>query len=361
MKIVILAPANSIHTVRWVNSLAEREYQITLLTMHKPAKNKINPNVNVINLPFRAPVGYYLNFLACRTIIKRIKPDLLHTHYASGYGTLSRLIGYSPTLLSVWGSDVFEYPYQSSSKMKNIVKNLKAPQQIASTSVAMARQTESLYKPGKEIQITPFGVDVAFFKPSGQKAEDSIVTIGMVKTFEEKYGPHHFLESIPILERKLQSAGMAEIFKNVRILMVGEGKMWEELVKQTERLSIQDIVTFTGAVPHHEVPDYLNKLDIYCAPSEKESFGVAVIEASSCELPVIVSDVGGLPEVVLDGKTGYIVPNKSPEQIAEKLFLLLIDPELRKTMGKNGRKFVEETYSWEKCVDKMESIYADYK
>ena len=359
MNIAFLAPANSIHTVRWANALSERGCHITVITMHEPEKNSFHSEIRIEMLPFKAPFGYYLNGFAARKLIKRLKPDLLHSHYATGYGTLSRFVQFHPTLLSVWGSDVFEFPYQSDSKRKILIKNLKAADFIASTSLAMKQQTEKFHKPAEEIAITPFGIDLTVFRPEkdSNKDEDSL-TIGMIKTMEKHYGPQYLLEAISILLKKLADENSSFVNK-INVLMVGRGSQIGELESLASNLGIRDAVTFTGEIAHAMVPEYLNKLDIYCAPSEMESFGVAVIEASACEIPVIVSNVGGLPEVVIDNETGYIVKPKSPEEIAEKLYVLVNDPELRKNLGESGRRFVKTNYDWENNVSTMMDIYKE--
>lgn len=357
MNIVFLAPANSIHTVRWANALADRNISVTVITMHKPEKNSFHSAIKIELLPFKAPFGYYLNYLSARKLLQKIKPDLLHTHYATGYGTLSRLIKFHPTLLSVWGSDVFEFPYQSESKKNILIKNLKAADKIASTSWGMKEQTEKFYKPAEEISITPFGIDLDLFKPCKiiDKNDDSI-TIGMVKTMEYKYGPQYLLQAIPLLFDKLVK-GNSPFVNKISILMVGRGSKIGELEKMADGLGIRDVVTFTGEIPHSKVPEYLNRIDIYCAPSEMESFGVAVIEASAIEIPVIVSDVGGLPEVVKDHETGFIIEAKNPSQLAEKLYELVTSSRLRQEFGKNGRKFVMHHYDWKQNVAMMVEIY----
>jgi len=100
-------------------------------------------------------------------------------------------------------------------------------------------------------------------------------------------------------------------------------------------------------------------LDIYAAPSteESESFGVAILEASACEKPVIVSDVGGLPEVVIENQTGFFVKPSNPEMLAEKMEILISDLELRKKMGAAGRKFVSEKYNWNDNLNQIISAY----
>ena len=109
MKLVILAAGNSIHTARWVNALTQRGIDVFLLSAQAFTES-FHDQVRCIRLPFSAPHGYLMNVPAVRRWCSRIKPDLMHAHYASGYGTLGRLAGIRPFVLSVWGSDVFEFP-----------------------------------------------------------------------------------------------------------------------------------------------------------------------------------------------------------------------------------------------------------
>ena len=92
-----------------------------------------------------------------------------------------------------------------------------------------------------------------------------------------------------------------------------------------------------GPVPHEKVPDILGQLDIYVAASRWESFGVAVLEAAACGLPVVVSDVGGLPEVVEHGITGFVVRREDPGSVADALIRLVSSGELRRRMGDAAR------------------------
>lgn len=357
MKIAYLAGASSIHTVRWINAMVEREHDVHLITMHRPDKDKIDDRVKVYFLPFNPPMGYYLNVFKVRKLLKQIKPDILNTHYASGYGTLSRLVNFKPTLLSVWGSDVFDFPYQSKIKEKILRKNLKAATQIASTSFAMKKQTEKFVSPKLPIVVTPFGVNMNLFKPSYNGKEKDTITIGIVKRLEEVYGIEYLIKATSLLIKRLRENQLNDVADRIRLLIVGEGSLLDKLQNLTHDCGISHITKFVGAVPNVKVPEYLNKMDIFCVPSLQESFGVAAVEASSCGLPIIVSNVGGLPEVVKDGETGFIVEPKNIQQLADRLYDLVINPELRMRLGKNGRNFVNSFYNWKENVKRMEIVY----
>jgi glycosyltransferase involved in cell wall biosynthesis len=118
-------------------------------------------------------------------------------------------------------------------------------------------------------------------------------------------------------------------------------------------------VQFLGPVPHEDVPSVLAGFDVYAAISrdDSESFGVAIIEASACALPVIVSDAGGLPEVVDDQRTGSIIPRDDPAALAAELVRLGQDSELRERFGQAGAQRVRQLYEWSDCVDSMLAVY----
>ena len=126
-----------------------------------------------------------------------------------------------------------------------------------------------------------------------------------------------------------------------------------------ENLGIQNSITFSGKVENDEVVHYLHKMDIFVVPSisKSETFGVAAIEASACGLPVIASNIGGLPEVVIDGKTGFLVAPENIDDLTEKLLILINDKMMRQKMGEEGRNYIEDNYRLEECGLMMESIY----
>lgn len=356
MKICFLAGASSIHTVRWVNAMADIGHEVSLLTIHHSEMDEVDERVAVYKLKVKNKFGYYLNFLEAKCIIKKIKPDIVNVHYASGYGTLGRLLNFKPTLLSVWGSDVYLYPYQSKLNERTLKKNLHSADQIASTSRAMKVQTELFITPRIPIAVTPFGIDLNCFKPDRNIQSNEIV-IGTVKRLENIYGIDILIRAVSKLKKRLHNEGKLELGEKVRLKIVGEGSELQSLMQLAKDEKINEITKFVGAVANIEVPNYLNQFDVYCAFSRSESFGVAVLEASACEVPVVVSGVGGLPEVVKDGETGFIVNHENLTEIVEKLYLLVTDKEKRIEMGRRALDFVSEHYDWDKNVTHMERVY----
>ncbi|WP_420961037.1 glycosyltransferase [Brucella sp. IR073] len=356
MKILLLAAASSIHTVRWANSLSRAGVDIVLVSQHAPLRN-LDPAVKVKRLPYSGEVGYFLNAGALRSILAEERPDLMNAHYASGYGTTARMAHFHPYILSVWGSDVYDFAGKSPLHRWLSKRNLLAADQIASTSYAMADQAR-LVAPLGDIEITPFGVDTRLFTPREEDDSTShgTIVIGTVKGMAAHYGVDILIDSVALLVEELNHSN-PETAKRVRLRLVGHGPQMNELKTRAHNLGISGIVEFVGQVPHEAVPEHLRQFDIYAALSRRESFGVAIIEAGACGLPVVVSDVGGLPEVVVGGETGFVVPPESPREAAKALRQLVLDPALRRQMGAAGRARAVACYEWRDNVDTMVALY----
>lgn len=353
MKIVLLAGADSIHTVQWVNRLASIGHEVFLISQHT-SSNLISKDVKLHILKNRGILGYFLMVPKVRKLISNINPDIINAHYASGYGTTARLINFHPYVLSVWGSDVFIFPNKSFLHKLLIRNNILSADLVASTSHAMADQVFKIVPELKNISITPFGVNIEEFKTHENDGlnNQSTLTIGTIKSMNFIYGIDILLEAfsilIGLLKNNIEFANL-----DLKLRLVGEGEHLDQFKQLALKLGIQNSVDFTGPIRHSDVPKELSKFDVFVALSRSESFGVAVIEAGAAGKPVVVTDVGGLPEVVIANKTGIIVKNNNPLDAAKAIEKLLINYELRKFMGTNAQKYISNTYSWDICLNKM--------
>ncbi len=152
-----------------------------------------------------------------------------------------------------------------------------------------------------------------------------------------------------------------EIFARVlkktkaRLVMVGDGSERTNCLHRARCLGVADECIFVGKQPN--IVDYLCASDILLLPSEQESFGLAALEAMACELPVIASRVGGLPEVVDDGNTGFLSPVGDVDKMADDIVQLLIDKKRRRQMGRAGRALAIERYSTHKIIPQYIEFY----
>lgn len=350
MKIALLSAANSTHTEKIANSLCDRGHQVVLYSQpdHGDRDGGYHSGVTIRYFRHGGQKSYFYNHFELKKWLAEDPVDVLNVHYATGYGVIGRMCGFHPCVLSVWGSDVYDFPYEGRFKRRLLEKNLKDADLLLSTSHCMARQTEQFAR-GKEIIVTPFGVDVTAFSPAAPAERDS-VNIGFIKGVSRKYGIEFLIRAF----RRVKDACREE---NVKLLVYGDGDQLEEMKALAFSLGIGQEVTFFGRIPHERVPDALHQMDIFCVPStlDSESFGVSAVEAMACAIPCVTSDAAGLSEVMVDGETGYIVERENVEELAEKIILLVRDSQLRAAFGRNGRARVKALYDWEENIQTLES------
>lgn len=363
MKILLLSDPNSAHTYKWVKSLLEKGCELFLFGVSGYDKEQYSGFSNlqidsygIDETVIRSGEGnlsklqYLFALPRIREVIRTFKPDIVHAHSASSYGLLGALSGFSPFVLSIWGLDIFTFPRKSIIH-KNLIRFiLGKADYILSTSKVMAAET-NLYT-NKKIFVTPFGIDLDMFKSEKVERvckEDDIL-IGIIKTLEKNYGIDFLIRSFKILKDRNKNLPL-------RLLVVGKGSQEAELKSLAKELNLNGSVIFTGAVEYKDVPKYQNMLDIAVSLSHFEGFGVSTIEASACEKPVVVSNVGGLAEIVENNLSGFIVPPSDPEATAAALEKLALDKNLRLRLGKKGREIVREKYFWDDNVNLMIDIY----
>lgn len=203
MKIALLSAANSTHTEKIANSLCDRGHQVVLYSLpdHGDRDGGYHSGVTIRYFRHGGQKSYFYNHFELKKWLAEDPVDVLNVHYATGYGVIGRMCGFHPCVLSVWGSDVYDFPYEGRFKRRLLEKNLKDADLLLSTSHCMARQTEQFVR-GKEIIVTPFGVDVTAFSPAAPAERDS-VNIGFVKGVSRKYGIEFLIRALPAGEGRL--------------------------------------------------------------------------------------------------------------------------------------------------------------
>ena len=183
------------------------------------------------------------------------------------------------------------------------------------------------------------------FKPLNKICERENI-IGYVGRLSEEKGVLNFVKAIPkILEER---AG-------IKILVVGEGYLRREIEVYLKKENLTDKVKVIGVIPHEKVPEYLNKLRLLVLPSYTEALPGIVLEVMACGTPVLATPVGGVPDVITDGETGFIMENNSAESIAENVMRALKYPDLEGVV-KNARELVEKEYTYEAAVERYRKI-----
>jgi D-inositol-3-phosphate glycosyltransferase len=141
----------------------------------------------------------------------------------------------------------------------------------------------------------------------------------------------------------------------------GQSSQSEEVARlkaMQEQAGVSDLITYLGKRGQDTLPYYYSAAEAVVVPSHYESFGMVALEAMACGTPVVASQVGGLAFLVQDGVTGYTVPVDDPQALADRLYQLLCDPSLRKSLGLQARTLAQE-YAWERIAERIIALYRE--
>jgi glycosyltransferase involved in cell wall biosynthesis len=358
-RVLILGDAASIHIERWAIDLSKVGYSIAIFSLRKPKKNTLYEEANIQLyvcdkssknknhlFTFLNKVNYLCALPELKKAIKLFKPDIIHAHYASSYGLLGALSQFNPFIISVWGSDVLSFP-KINFITSNIIRfNFSLADKILVTSQTLYNASKHYTK--KPLTIIAFGIDSELFNPINHVENEAII-FGSAKALTSIYGHDTALKAFALARNELPI--------NSHFLLAGAGNQKENLENLVKNLGITKNVSFIGHLNSDEILSFLNKIDILVNLSRSESFGVIVLEAASCEIPSIVTDTGGLKEIVNQNVTGIRVPLNDEKEAAKAMVLLAKNKHLRVNMGKEARKLVLEKYKWAKCLNEMSDVY----
>ena len=366
-RVLIVADSSTTHTVRWAQWAAGAGADVTVLS---PFADPI-AGVRVVKFPgdglvHRIPkLKTILGYSSFKRLIRQLDPQLVHFHFVceSGrawYWDRIRV----PMIASTWGQDVvFDGPPHPKI-VSGLYRTLKQAKYVTATTHMLARETAKFVPGGVPIHVIPFGVDLARFsfsrdpedelqaspQASASSGVDRPVTFGFVKWLKPKYGPDVMIEAFAKIHAQRP---------NTKLVLAGKGEMQPQLEARARELGLQDAVQILGRVDHDKVPALINSFDVMVMPSvyESETFGVAAIEASASGVPVVASRVGGVPEAVLHGQTGLLVPPRDVDALAAACIEMVDSPAKRRAMGEAGRRFVEKYYVWQHNTALMAEVY----
>ena len=309
-------------------------------------------------------------------IIKQEKPDIIHTHTAKA-GTLGRLAGVlyrllrrfaprndtsachceaagrsnlkKPIIIHTFHGHVFHGYF---GRIKTIffiwIERFLAlfTNKIITVSENLKRELVEKFKiaPENKISVIELGFELGELFKLPARENEEVVNIGIVGRL------------VPIKNHKmLFKVCRAGLNLPYRIVVIGDGEMREELEKYVIELGIEDKVEFRGWIK--DLKAIYEGLDIVALTSLNEGTPVSLIEAMAAGRPIVATNVGGVKDIVEDGKSGYLVESGNVEEFTKKLLELIKDPEKRRTFGQNGRDIVKNRFTKERLIKDTKELY----
>ncbi len=347
--------------------LAKRDHDVHILSYARPARldtfrtNISYHEVNMNTYPLFEYPPYDLalaNQMA--SLIEYEKIDVLHVHYAIPHATSAylakQILGdkakHVPLITTLHGTDITIVG--SDPSYKNVVDfSINQSDGVTAVSSYLREETYERFDIKKDIKVIPNFIDLDRFQKSDQNhfkkaicPNDEKVVVHVSNFREVKRVPEVVSVFAHILENDIEA----------KLLLVGDGPDRQRAEQRCRELGMCDEVRFLGK--QDQVEDILSIADLFLIPSGSETFGLAALEAMSCSVPVISSNIGGLPEVNIHGETGYLCNLDDIDCMGDYAVKILSDDELHEELASNARKQAE-TFEMSKIISQYEQYYQD--
>jgi len=334
----LMANGHQVHIVSSGGNTADQlqSMGVKLLTLDIKTRSELNPKI-------------YSALGEIKTYIRDNKIDIIHAH--------TRITQVMGSLLSKLTGK--SYVSTCHGYFKKRLSRLLFPcwgeRVIAISPAVKSHLIDDFHVPAQKIELIGSGIDADDFKlvepttRNSQRQKLNIAggpVIGNIARLSDVKGPDILIEAM---------ARILKTMPEVKLVLVGEGKMQAQLRQMVVSLKLEESVIFQTAV--NRTAEYLPIFDVFVVPSRSEGLGLSAMEAQACGLPVVASNVGGLPSLIEDGKTGYLVEPQNPEKLAEKIVQVLKDAQQAQSVGLAGREFILQNYSVDQMVKKTVDFY----
>ncbi|GIV17134.1 MAG: glycosyl transferase [Armatimonadota bacterium] len=345
--------------VRVAMQLKQRSWDVRIVTLIPPqayVEELESAGIPVTTLGMRRKVPDPRAILRLARLVRLWKPDIMHSHmvHANILVRVARPLAPVPVLVCSIRS-IYE-----GSRLREILYRLTDPLCDMTTHVCWAgaeRYIRIGAVPEHKMRYIPNGIDTITFCPNAEArarlrselgVQDAFVWLAVGRFETPKDYPNMltaFAQVVPHCPNSL-------------LLLAGDGPLRGEMKNLVCSLGIQPHVRFLGI--RRDVPQLMNAADAYVMSSSREGLPNVLLEAHATGLPVVATDVGGNREIVVDGVTGFIVPPRNPDALAEAMQRMMdIDEDERMQMGSAGRQHIIENYSMERVVQQWEELYRE--
>lgn len=318
----------------------------------------------------RAP-GSWFHGISCYTfyqgllkvadaIVKEFQPHILHAYDATpdGYaGLLLQRRYHLPLVCSLLGADVNVYPHYKPLTHKLTQKVIAEVDQLVAVSRTLKEAAKALAQPKREIRVIYMGCDTEAFR-FDETARGQVRKLLDISSHEM---------IILFIGRLVEAKGIFELIEafsqiqsqqpQTHLVFVGDDRDRARLENQVRQKKLDGAIHFVGVRPHDEMPGWLSAADLLVLPSHNEGLPNVVIEAMACSIPVVATNVGGIPEVVEDEKSGLLIKKGDINSLIIAINDLLKDGEKRKKMGACGRSCIEQNFSWQRNAKALRELY----
>lgn len=291
-----------------------------------------------------------------KNLIEKLKPDVVHVHGTyPPYSIIPLITEKYPIVITLHGIVSIESNYSIRNKvlLRNIIyrklekQAIKQADRLIAVSPSIREICLKMGSSPSKIALIPNGIVIEEYEvESKNPISPSILYIGRLVKIK---GIDILVKALPIIKGS---------YPNIKLYIAGMGGQYNKINSLVKRLDLTENVVFLGNVFGSEKRCLIASTDILVTPSRYEAFGIVILEAMASGKPVVASDVGGIPYIVDDGKTGLLFKDGDIDELAKNVLNLLTDKSTRLNMGRAGKEKAK-LFSWEEIADETVKVYRE--
>ncbi len=356
LRLAYLSIGRHIHTERWLTWFARRGHDVHLMTVQPGPM----PGVHVHDITTGSgpkPFRYAVSLVKVRSIIGALQPDLLHTHFLTGYGYWGVFSGWHPFVLTVWGDDVYVTPHETRVKNRLAREALRKADYVTGDSADIIDACVALGAPRARTEVVQWGVDFTRFHP-GAAGGEVRERLGIPPSAPVVLSTRSFTQPYYNIDVIVDTAArVREQFPDVHYVIAGNEGDDARFREHAGRLGLRDRVHWVGRIPHAELPGYLTASTVFLTVPSVDATAVSLLEAMACRGAVVASDLPSAAEWIRDGETGLLVPPRDPDALVAAIARFLSDPGLRRRLGEAAEGVVRAKADHDRSMARVEEIY----
>ncbi len=293
--------------------------------------------------------------LAAAWLALRGKYDIIHVHWPFPHGLMgqcARFVSGAPLVVMSHGAE-----FSLARRKRWIIPFLRQSLRAADLRIANSSDTARMVSRccHMRCETLPYGTTVkAKLTEASASVSDTTPRVLFTGRLIERKGLKYLLQAVPRILARTPA----------KFIITGDGDQRAQLESQCQEMDLQDHVEFLGFVSTEQLAKEYDQCRLWVNPGiydswgDAEGLGIGSIEAYSYYKPVVASRVGGIPDTIINGKTGYLVPQKDPAALADAITDLLLSPAKCERFGRAGFEFAKHKFSWTRIVGELEGLYA---
>ena len=352
MRICYFADGESIHVIRWCKHFASLGHEVHLISFKNVTIE--NTTTHFIDTGNIAVAGgnwkVLFKFREVKSLLKKIKPDIFHAHYATSYGITGALCGFHPYVITALGSDVLISPKESFIYRLLLKYAFSKADWITAMADHMKIVIEKTGVSSKKVDTVPFGIDPKIFNDASRKLDKEKFVITSTRNLEPIYNIPHLILAVAKAKEKIPNIFLNLIYISYSLL--------NDIEILIEKSGLKQHVKFIGEVPQTAIADILSKSHLFISVSLSDGNNISLNEAMACGTFCIATDIPANTQWITDGENGFLVKINDVEGLADKIVTSYHNyASLQEKAVPINKRIIEQRANWATNMKKVEMKY----